>query len=231
MQTAAEKWAFSLTLREDPGSEDCVKHALSLTKLVRDSQGVTTNTVLFVAGVIGLAWNRWPDQIQKWSSEYLVEVDKFDRRRRGMLYLALGLCPHANALIALQEIHKNAVDQVDANEVGSGIVMHGKEMTVFVPTEPLHLDMLLGCFFGSGDARYLRQICSTILWLGDENAGAHRRRLATAAHRHVYTHLGRNHFGVLTAMEFVHAELPDLADLLEEISDEMEEAALDLHTH
>lgn len=211
-QTSAEKWAYGLTLQDDPSPDELVRHSIGLARLA-DDRRANIGTALFIAAFIGHALARWPEQLEAHVGAYLDQVPRDRPKWRSVLYLALSLCPLEQAAAVLEDIV--TLDSSDTKEKAAALKAVNTDLGGFVVTQSFHLDMLWGAFFGSGDARFLRQICIPILSLVDEEAGTKTQAIGRSARWSIHQWIERNHYGVLQAMTTVYAELPALQVVLD----------------
>lgn len=213
MQTAAERWAFRLCYDENPNPDECFGHSLSLARLYRD-ESQQDATLLFIGTFLGYAWSRWPDRIDGWTRDFISSADP-GRKLRRVLYIGLGMCPDVAAKKVLDELVPQ--DDADAAEIDASKRLRSIDLTTITPEQPAHIQMLWGAFFGSGDARFVIQICKTIPWL-IEKQGIRQEAVAREAYTQLCMYLDNNHFGLLSVMNEVHEAVPDLKDTIKALT-------------
>ncbi len=230
MQTAAEHWAFTF-LNNDPRSDDgAVQHALGLSKLYRDEPTSNTGTLMMISAFIGHAWGHWPEQMYEWTTDYLAGLDdgdRPDRKRREVLYMALGFCPDEMGRKMLDTL--TPIDADDAKDISAGIRLWTADLTTFEPGEGSHLDMLWGAFFGSGRSEYLRQVLVCLPWMLEETS-VRKSGIGKAAYDSFMSFSKIGNLGFERALHEAHVADPGLEVTLTEIAEMFETQLRNLHT-
>jgi len=215
MRTEGENWLY--TFLSNPSFDEGAIKSLQLSKIVGDDPKSNLGSIMIVSGFLGrMLTSQTPEKVEDWAHAYLDGVGKTEQSRLSILWFALALSqlPEAKKLL----LDMPAFTPRDSSERMVALKFFDIDVLKLQIAEEWMLDLLWGCFWGSGDDAYLEPIARCLPWALDASCSAKKSKIGKAA---FYT-LGQNsnHFvRVMTAMSAVFERNPELSDVMVQIDD------------
>ncbi len=214
MQTAGESWLYHFV--SHPSFDEGANKSLQLSKIVGDDPKSNLGSIMTVSGFLGRMLTWFPDRLEEWVTAYLDGVDDTEQVRRSILWFALALSQLPAAKQLLKDIPR--VSDHDSGEREVAMRFFDLDLVQIEPSDDWMLDLLWGCFWGSGDDVYIERIALCIPWTTDGECSTKKSAIGRSA----FYALARNskHFHTVTvALSHVFDRQPCLAETMTEIDD------------